>query len=90
MVDADYVNALVNFGRLSPDNIFVLEEDFACLYAKIKGQEGRSVTSVSVPGQTVSWSQPMTVQDQFSALSQALSILHGTPSVIHRTTARYF
>jgi hypothetical protein len=90
MVDQDYVNALINFGKLERDNVGILEDDFAGLYAKIRAQEGKQVVSVSVPGQTVSWAQSMTVQEQFSALSQALNILHGSITILRRTTARFF
>jgi hypothetical protein len=90
MADQDYVNALVNFGLLATGNVTILKADFAGLYAKIQVGSGRMVTSVTVPGQTVAWSQTMTLQEQFSALSQALNILAGTPTIIRRTTARYF
>lgn len=90
MADQEYVNALVQFGRLTPSNVGLLEQDFACLYGKIKLQEGKMVISVTVPGQTVAWSQTMTIQEQFYSLSQALDILHGKPTLIRRTTARYY
>jgi hypothetical protein len=89
MADQEYVNSLVNFGRLTPSNVGQLEMAFACLGPKILRGDGRMVTSVTVPGETVVWGS-LTLQDQFNALSQALDILHGTPTIIRRTTARYF
>lgn len=51
---------------------------------------GKYVSSVSVPGQSVTFSADMSLFDQVSALLEAYNILSGNVSIIRRTTARYF
>lgn len=88
MADADYIAALVSFGKLNPANIQTLKNDFSALYVKIRAGNGRSVSSVTIPGQTVSWAPGITLDDQFAALGEALRQLSGT-GIIRRTSARY-
>jgi hypothetical protein len=51
---------------------------------------GKYVSSVSVPGQSVTFSADMSLFDQVSALLEAFSILSGNVSIVRRTTARYY
>lgn len=90
MPDADFTAALVAWGRLSPFNVTRMTNDFAALYAKIQLGEGKQLVSVSVPGNSASWSTSLTVQENFSALSRALAILNNTSTVWRRTVNRNF
>jgi hypothetical protein len=90
MADAEYINALVTFGRQSKVNLQILQNQLAAMPAKIQAEDGRTIVSVSQPGQTVSWGSTMTLQDQFVALTQAVAQLTAQVSIYRRTTARYF
>lgn len=90
MADSDYINALVTFGRLSPINLQILRNDLAGLYSKIQAQGGRTIISVTQPGQTVAWAATMTLEDQFIALTQAVAEITAKPTIFRRTTSRYF
>ncbi len=90
MVDQDYVTALVDYGSMSSNNLQALQTDFAALYPLISAGRGREISSMTLPGQTISWSHSMTVQEQFTALSMAIKTLTGKPTVFRRTTARCF
>ncbi len=90
MVDQDYVTALVDYGALSQDNLAELQDDRLALRALIRANRGKEVSSMTLPGQTISWSHSMTVQEQFTALSMAIKTLTGKPTVFRRTTARCF
>ena len=87
MADAEYVQALVQFGRLTPSNIGQLEQDFVCIRGKIREQGGQHVTSVAIPGQTTSWGQ-MTMQDEMTCLAQAIAQLNNTVRIVRRTVNR--
>jgi hypothetical protein len=90
MADSEYINALVTFGRANPINAQILQNDLAAIYAKIQNQDGRTIVSVSQPGQTVAWGSTMTLEDQFIALTQAVAMLTMNPTIFRRTTSRYF
>lgn len=49
---------------------------------------GRQITSVSA-GESVTWSAPMSVQDQFDSVVGAIEILEGRTYTVTRTTARF-
>lgn len=90
MADSDYISALVAFGRLSKVNVQILQNDLARLYTKIQREDGRTLVSVSQPGQSLAWAQTMTLQDQFVALTQAVAALTNATTIFRRTTSRYF
>ena len=88
MANREYIDALVQFGRLNKSNIGILEQDFTALYFQIKEQGGQQVTSVTIPGQGTTWSQSMTLQDQMTCLAQAISQLNNAMRIIRRTVNR--
>jgi hypothetical protein len=90
MADPEFVNAWVNWAALSPINLQSLKDKFQALGLQIQAGQGKNVVSVTVPGQTVSWGQSLTIEDFFATLSQVLNILNGTPTIMRRTTARFF
>jgi hypothetical protein len=49
---------------------------------------GKQITSVSA-GESVTWSAPMSVQDQFDSVVGAIEILEGRTYTVTRTTARF-
>ena len=90
MVDSNFVAALVQWARLSDENLAVLTSDFSSLYFQIQQGQGKQQTSISVPEYSASWSQSITVEDYFSALSRAIAILSNSQMIWKRTVSRVF
>ena len=61
------------------------------IQARILTQEGgKTVSSVTIPGQTVAWKSGMTPQEQMLALLEAWNILAGNVTIVRRSTQRHF
>jgi hypothetical protein len=71
MVDQEYVSALVVFGKTSPGNLTLLKNRVMDLFNYITLNQGKDLTTVSIPGQHLSWSKTYTAQEEFSAIQQA-------------------
>jgi hypothetical protein len=90
MANREYIDALVQFGRLTPSNVGQLEQDLICVRAKIRAQGGQQVASVTIPGQTTSWVTTMTLQEEMICLAQAISQLTNAVRIVRRTVNRNF
>ena len=85
MVDYEYISALVVFGKSSPANLVLLKNRVTDLFSYITLNQGKDLTTVSIPGQHLNWSKTYTAQEEFSAIQQALAMINGQPTIIRNT-----
>lgn len=86
MVDYEYLSALVDFGKSSAANLVLLKNRRDDLFAYITLNQGKDLTTVSIPGQHLNWSKTYTAQEEFTAVSQALRMIQGQPVIIRQAT----
>jgi len=82
MADLEYVSALVVFGKSSPANLTLLQNRVNDLFSYITLNQGKDLTTVSIPGQHLSFSRTYSVQEEFEAVQQALQTIAGTPTIL--------
>ena len=86
MVDYEYISALVDFGKSSSDNLTLLKNRQSDLFSYISLNQGKDLTTVSIPGQHLNWSKTYTAQEEFTAVTQAIRMIQGQPLIIRQTT----
>lgn len=86
MVDYEYIGALVDFGKSSAANKTLLQNRRDDLFQYISLNQGKDLTTVSIPGQHLNWSKTYSAQEEFVAVCQALRMIQGQPYVIRQTT----
>jgi hypothetical protein len=86
MVNQEYLAALVDFGKSSPANLVLLQNRQKDLFDYISVNMGKDLTTVSIPGQHLAFSRTDSVQDEFSAITQALRMIQGQPGIIRQVT----
>ena len=84
MVDYEYIGALVDFGKSSPANVTLLQNRQADLFQYISLNQGKDLTTVSIPGQHLNWSKTYSAQEEFVAVTQALRMIQGQPYVVRQ------
>lgn len=85
MLDYEYISALVVFGKASAANLALLQKRVTDLFTYITLNNGQNLVSVALPGQHIAWEKNLTVQEEFSAVQQALAIINGQPTIIRKT-----
>jgi hypothetical protein len=86
MVDYEYISALVDFGKSDPSNVTLLKNRRDDLFSYISLNQGKDLTTVSIPGQHLNWSKTYTAQEEFTAVVQALRMIQGQPTIIRQAT----
>jgi hypothetical protein len=86
MVNQEYLSALVDFGKSSPANLVLLQNRQRDLFDYISVNMGKDLTTVSIPGQHINFSRTDSVQDEFSAVCQALRMIQGQPGIIRQAS----
>ena len=84
MVDYEYIGALVDFGKSNPANVTLLQNRQADLFQYISLNQGKDLTTVSIPGQHLNWSKTYSAQEEFVAVTQALRLIQGQPYVVRQ------
>ncbi len=86
MVNQEYLAALVDFGKSSAANLTLLKNRQRDIFDYISANQGKDLTTVSIPGQHLNWSRTDSIQDEFAAISQALRMIQGQPYIIRQAT----
>jgi hypothetical protein len=86
MVDYEYISALVDFGKSDPANVTLLKNRRDDLFSYISLNQGKDLTTVSIPGQHLNWSKTYSAQEEFVAVIQALRMIQGQPTIIRQAT----
>jgi hypothetical protein len=86
MVDYEYIGALVDYGKSSWANMQLLQQRRDDLFQYISLNQGKDLTTVSIPGQHLNWSKTYSAQEEFVAVVQALRIIQGQPYVVRQFT----
>jgi hypothetical protein len=86
MVDYEYISALVDFGKSDPANVTLLKTRADDLFTYIGLNQGKDLTTVSIPGQHLNWSKTYTAQEEFTAIRLALRQIQGQPLIIRQAT----
>ena len=86
MVDYEYIDALVDYGKSSPANLILLQNRRDDLFQYISLNQGKDLVTVSIPGQHLNWSKTYSAQEEFVAVAQALRKIQGQPYVVRQFT----
>jgi hypothetical protein len=82
MVDQEYVVGLVIYGKRSAQNLAALQKRACELYQQMVINGGANLTSTAVPGQHITFSRPMSIQEEWTALQLALEQIAAKPAII--------